>query len=268
MNKKTLINIVMLSLTSLLLIITMFSWYVSNKQVSANGITASTAEGNFDLVLEKGTYDTTHKTWTWEPTKSLSITNMQPNDVFFFRFKITAKTTGNLKVTLSNIKSEAVNSVVKLDIDNKSVLISGVKTYELDSSNNVVIKNGNTTLGTLYSYATGKFSLVDYEIQDTFNYYNYGLGTEDFYNPKASTQEESIYYTENISECPNDPQDLTNITETYNISASKSYAYFALEFNNTKSEVTYTHIDGAVKKDSNLYQAQSLVIATIGVEEV
>lgn len=263
MNKKILINIVMLSLTSLLLIITMFSWYVSNKQVSANGITATTAEGNFDLVLEKGTYDSTHKTWTWEPTKSLSITNMQPNDVFFFRFKITAKTTGNLKVTLSNIKSEAVNNVVKLDIDNKSVLISGVKTYELDSSNNVVIKNGNTTLGTLYSYATGKFSLVDYEIQDTFYYYSYGLGTENFY--KTGT----TYYTDDISECPNNPpQDLTNITETYSISSNESYGYFALEFNNTKSEVTYTHIDGAVKKDSNLYQAQSLVIATIGVEEV
>ena len=40
--KKVIINLITLSVTTCLLILTIFSWYVSNKEVSANGIVAST----------------------------------------------------------------------------------------------------------------------------------------------------------------------------------------------------------------------------------
>ena len=42
MNKKLILNLITLTITSVLLIITMFSWYVSNKEVSASGITGRT----------------------------------------------------------------------------------------------------------------------------------------------------------------------------------------------------------------------------------
>lgn len=42
MKKKFIFNIISLSLTLLLLVLTMFSWYVSNREVKASGISAST----------------------------------------------------------------------------------------------------------------------------------------------------------------------------------------------------------------------------------
>ena len=44
MNKKLIYNLVSLSLTTLLLILTVFSWYVSNREVKATGISARTVE--------------------------------------------------------------------------------------------------------------------------------------------------------------------------------------------------------------------------------
>ena len=42
MNKKLILNLITLTITSVLLIVTMFSWYVSNKEVTASGITGKT----------------------------------------------------------------------------------------------------------------------------------------------------------------------------------------------------------------------------------
>ena len=44
MKKKFIFNLISLSLTLLLLVLTMFSWYVSNREVKATGISASTVE--------------------------------------------------------------------------------------------------------------------------------------------------------------------------------------------------------------------------------
>lgn len=260
MKKNILINLITLSITSLLLVLVVMAWYVSNTVVTASGITGRTADGNFELLLQRGEYN--DNSWTWTNTKSLSISNMQPGDVFFFRFKITARTSGSLKVNLSGISSQIPDDVLTLGDDNKSVYVSGTKYYEL-TSNAVVIKNGETTLGTLYNYSNGTFTLDDFLVHETFNYLDYGLGTEDFYKDAAN----STYYTTNISECPNPAQDLTNISANYTITnAGDHYGYFALEFNDAKSLKTYTHIDGVSKTDSNLYQAQTLSISTISVE--
>ena len=259
MKKNILINLITLSITSLLLVLVVMAWYVSNTVVTASGITGRTADGNFELLLQRGEYN--DNSWTWTNTKSLSISNMQPNDVFFFRFMITARTSGSLKVNLSGISSQIPDDVLTLGDDNKSVYVSGTKYYEL-TSNAVVIKNGETTLGTLYNYSNGTFTLDDFLVHETFNYLDYGLGTANFYKTGTTT-----YYTTNISECPKPAQDLTNISANYTIStAGDHYGYFALEFNDAKSLKTYTHIDGVSKTDSNLYQAQTLSISTISVE--
>jgi len=263
MKKNILINLITLSITSLLLVLVVMAWYVSNTVVTASGITGRTADGNFELLLQRGEYN--DNSWTWTDTKSLSISNMQPADVFFFRFKITARTSGSLKVNLSGISSQIPNDVLTLGKDNKSVYVSGTKYYEL-TSNAVVIKNGETTLGTLYNYSNGTFTLDDFLVHETFNYLDYGLGTADFYKPDTNP-DTKIYYTTDISECPKPAEDLTNISANYTIStAGDHYGYFALEFNDAKSLKTYTHIDGVSKTDSNLYQAQTLSISTISVE--
>ena len=261
MKRNFIINLITFLVTSFLLVLIVMAWYVSNQEVRASGITARTADENFTLELERGTYN--NGTWTWTPTKSLSITNMQPDDAFFFRFKITVQNSGTLRVKLSGITSQVVEDVVTLGTDDKSVLIAGTKYFELTGSS-VVIKNGETTLGTLYNYSNGEFTLDDFLVQDSFDFYDYGIGTENFY--KTGT----TYYTDDVAECPNPVQDLTDISTTYtNLPASSiQYGYFALEFDEVKSLKTYTHIDGLSKTDSNLFQAQSLAIQSISVETV
>ena len=258
MKKNRIINLIMLSVTSLLLILVSMAWYVSNKEVKASGITGKTEDGSFTLELERGTYNEANATkWTWTPTSSLSITNMQPNDVFFFRFKITARTTGSLNVRLAGISSALTSSVT---VEGTDVLIGGVKAYDL-VNNKVTIKNGDTTLGTLYNYSSGELSLADYKVENTFKFYDYGVGTVNFY------KEGTTYYTDSLTEAPKAGVRLTSITTKYeDLDEGVSYGYFALEFNDALSLVTYTHLDGKSKEDSNLYQAQTLSISSISVE--
>ena len=241
----------------------MFSWYVSNKEVSASGIVARTKDSDFVLRLERGIYDSVEDEWDWQPTTSLSITNMQPDDAFFFRFRIEANITGRINVKLSSITSTLDNTVT-LGTDNTSVLVGGAKYYDLDNTNKVVIKGANnSTLGTLYEYINSKFELKDFLVQDTFYYYDYGLGTEDFYRTGTT------YYTDDVSECPNDEMVLDNITASYTLATTGvAYGYFALEFNDELSIKDYIHLDGLLKSDSNLYQSQVLAIKQISVEAV
>ena len=241
----------------------MFSWYVSNKEVSASGIVARTKDSDFVLRLERGIYDSVEDEWDWQPTTSLSITNMQPDDAFFFRFRIEANITGRINVKLSSITSTLDNTVT-LGTDNTSVLVGGAKYYDLDNTNKVVIKGANnSTLGTLYEYINSKFELKDFLVQDTFYYYDYGLGTEDFYRTGTT------YYTDDVSECPNDEMVLDNITASYTLATTGvAYGYFALEFNDELSIKDYIPLDGLLKSDSNLYQSQVLAIKQISVEAV
>lgn len=267
MNKKLILNVITLATTTLLLVLVMFSWYVTNKEVRATGIMAGTETDNFTLILERGEYD--GSSWTWTETKSLSISNMQPDDAFFFRFRIYSNNGGSLKVSLSKIESNITSGKITLDSDNKSVLINGVKVYELannavtiteykkDSSNNDVVDSTHT----LYTYSNEEFSLSYYLIQNTFKYYDYGVQTGD----NAAT----FTYDDKVSHSPNAGVVLTEIAKTYTgLLTGTSYAYFALEFNDELSTKSYMHIDNQVKSDSNLFQAQTLVIGRIGVEEV
>ena len=249
-SKNLIINIVLLTITAGLLIATMMAWYISNKEVSASGISASTDDGLFTLELERGTY--ADDTWSWTPTSSLSISNMQPNDTFFFRFKITARSEGSLRVKLSGISSNLQEDSVTLSNDNISVLVNGAKCYELDNNNRVMI---NSQI--LYTYANSSFSLGYYLVQNTFKYYDYEIGTSSF------------EYDDNVLNSPNAGVQLLDISATYNVSdAGIFYGYFALEFNDQLSLVNYQHIDGITKEDSNLYQSQILAIKQISVETI
>ena len=121
MNKKLILNLITLVTTSLLLVLVVFSWYVSNKVVRATNIMGESATDNFTLNLERGEYD--GSSWTWTPTKSLSISNMQPGDTFFFRFRIESHKGGSLKIKLTDIESKITEGKITLDGDN--VLLNG-----------------------------------------------------------------------------------------------------------------------------------------------
>ena len=62
------ISLVSLSVTLCLLIVTMFAWYTSNKNVSANGIMGSSEGDNYFLKLQRGYFDSSNNKWNWIDT--------------------------------------------------------------------------------------------------------------------------------------------------------------------------------------------------------
>ncbi len=274
MNKKLILNIITLVITTFLLIFVINAWYVTNEKASVNGIIGATDSDSFSLELERGTYNETK--WTWENTNNLAISNMQPGDAFFFRFKITASKAGSFKVTLNDIVSQlqadtlARTSVTSGTNTKYYVTMNGTRLYEMQTATLLSIysdKAGSTKLGDLYSYNATKeeFSLEDFKVEDAFKYYDYGLGNQTFFNSKDNN-------VTNDGDVTSNAKPIKNFTTTYNIqSVSESnvwYGYFALEFNEEASLRTYKHFDGNVKEDSNLFQAQILSIRQFGLEEV
>lgn len=317
MKRNLILNIATLVTTSLLLVFIVLAWYVTNEQVSVTGISGSTADDAFSLTLERGEYDSRNKTWRWEPTTSLSVTNMEPGDAFFFRFKITAQKAGTMKASLKSIESGIQEDIIDREIETVGVdthyyvTVNGAKKYEMNSGGTSVgiVGSSDTSLGTLYTYDDsyyevtvveetfvrdgtlytkdgneyvpvrsgtfsaetpyykhGRFSLEDFLVEDTFKFYDYGVGTANFYKPDTTT-----FYDDDVSndgDITTNSNLIKNVTASYVIQqAGTAYGYFALEFNEELSEVAYKHIDGLVKIDSNLFESQTLSIRRISVEE-
>lgn len=272
MKKRTFINLITLLITTFLLIYVVRAWYVTNEKASANGIFATAASDAFTLELERGTYNAGQSTkWTWENTNNLSIANMQPGNAFFFRFKITASKTGTFKVTLNEIISSIQNdTLTRLQEGTKYYVgLNSTKIFEMDNATKQTIYSdlSSTKLGVLYNYdeEETKFSLEDFKVEDSFKYYDYGLGNETSFNTQDNKVNNDSTITENAKL-------LKDVDARYTISDVSTsnvwYGYFALEFNEALSLKTYKHLDGTVKTDSNLFQAQILSIKQFAVEEI
>ena len=63
MQKKTILNLITLAVTTFLLVLVVFSWYVSNKEVRASGIIASTAGEDYSLKLQRGKFEYSNGEW-------------------------------------------------------------------------------------------------------------------------------------------------------------------------------------------------------------
>ena len=279
MNKRLIINLITLVITAFLLIFVVRAWYVTNEKASVSGIHAVSASDALVLELERGTYNAGSETkWTWTNTNDLSIRNMQPGDAFFFRFKITASKAGKFKITLNKITSSLQeNTFVRLLENTKYyAALNTTKLYEMDSTGSEVEifsdVAGTTSLGILYNYGPSEedsnvnvFTLDDFLVQDTFKYYDYGIGNSTYFNSQNNKVTDDGTITTNAKL-------LNNISAEYEIeSVDESnvwYGYFALEFNEELSLKNYKHIDGKVKSDSNLYQAQLLNIKEFALTEI
>ena len=279
MNKRLIINLITLVITAFHLIFVVRAWYVTNEKASVSGIIGSSDSDDFTLELERGIYNSGSQTkWTWVSTNDLSIQNMQPGDAFFFRFKITASKAGSFRITLSKINSSLQeNTFVRLLENTKYyAALNTTKLYEMDSLGSEVEifsdVSGTTSLGILYNYGPKEegseenvFTLDDFLVQDTFKYYDYGIGSASFFDSQNNivTDDGTVYDNAEL---------LNNISIDYEIQSIDEstiwYGYFALEFNEELSMKSYKHIDGKVKSDSNLYQAQVLNIKEFALTEI
>lgn len=272
MKKRTIINLITLLITTFLLIFVGRAWYVVNDKATANGIIATSASDAFTLELERGTYNAGQATkWSWENTNNLSIANMQPGNAFFFRFKITASKAGSFKVSLNQIISSIqANTLTRIQNGDKYYVgLNSTKIFEMDNGTKQTIYSNltGTKLGVLYNYDVEEeeFSLEDFKVEDSFKFYDYGLGNATYFNNQDNKVNNDGQVTQNASL-------LSAVDARYTIqSVSEStvwYGYFALEFNEELSIKTYKHMDGTVKSDSNLFQAQILSIKQFTLEEI
>lgn len=230
----------------------MFAWYVTNKEANASGILGYTEGDEYALKLQRGVYNGT--TWTWNDTESLLFSNVSPNNAFFFRIEISSKENRKFNAKFKDIDSKLQENKLYVieynDIENntekyiclKNGESSYIKLYKLDAENKVKIDDK-----VLYEYVDDEIQLVDYKIQDTFRFYNYGLN-----EPSNSIITGTSY-------------SLTNLTFNIEISGSeeKQYFYFALEFNEQES---LQIIDGV--ECSNAYLYQKLLIGYISIEKI
>ena len=272
---ELILNLISLATTSFLLIMVVFCWYLSNDTVKAEGIFGKTEDEDYTLKLQRGTYNSTNSTWTWTDTTSLSISNIQPGDSFFFRIIITTSRNINLNMDFAGIESDVDNSI---SVNNGYITIGSSKRYNIANNKVTVTEDGATK--TLYNVSGSTVSLADYKVEDTFRFYNYGVCTT---NPTSIISGTSgVTVTYNDSPLDNDVtnDNLTGIAlgavqTNYSVTAAETgttiaFAYFALEFNDEASTVDYTYtFDGNTKtcSDSNLYQSQYLNIKRINVLE-
>ena len=271
------LSIVSFSITALLLVMVSMAWYATNKKANVNSVLGRTAGTDYNLALQRGTYS--QGSWTWADTNDLSITNLQPGDVYFFRFKIEYDSQVKFETTFSEISSALVeNDLIVFTSGGRSyVQINGTGQNWLEASGNAVsiveVVNGvNQSPKQLYSTAGGVVSLqtTAYRVADTFKLYDYGLGNQTFSADaiiQASDQKEdgsgaitSTLLTSNAAI----EYDLSTLASA----SGDAYGYFALEFNDALSIKNYIHLDGTTSSDSNLYQSQTITIGAIGLRDI
>lgn len=268
--KKLILNICTLFVTAALLIFVCLAWYTSNKNVSANGIIGSTLGENYSLELERGTYNGTE--WEWNKTNSLSFTNMNPGNVFYFRIKISFTNSENkysINVSFDKVDSELIdgNLIVengyvckKRTVTSTSATSQNIPLYKIE--NNVVKvstlkKDGKydnikdyTTEKILYKINSNSITLADMKIQNAFNTYKI---EEPNAEPEVENKKLELL----------EPNKLDNAKFVYDVTIDEnklSYIYFALEFNENAS---LAKINDAIS--SNAYLYQKLIIGAISV---
>lgn len=238
-------SIISLVVTCGLLIVCLFAWYTNNKNVSANGIVGSTADSDYSFSLE--IYQNDHYS---EINSKKILGDLNPDDVFYFRIKVSKKSKDpkanlNFNIKFSNVESNLTNSLV---VNNGYV---SYNVYGEKKVNLYEIKDNKVTIGTenkvLYNIENSSISLASYKIEDVFKVYPDLIKSNDSFT------------TDN-----NKPGLASTEINVKTIEESNSYyCYFALEFNSEASLVT---IDGI--KSSNAYMFQELIIKSIDIREV
>ena len=256
MKKNTIMSIMSLVITTFLLFFIVSAWYVSNKEVSVNGIFGNTAGDGYSLKLQRGTYNSSTNKWSWEDTESLSFANVSPGNKLFFRIVMNTNEgeSYNFSAKFDGISSSLTED--KLVVNNgyvAAVVYGGLIDLYKIVDNAVTVTNDSSVTKTLYTIdAENNISLADYKIQNAFLFYSLET-TEPANTTLPSTGGQPFF-----NELDNPLQFDFGITAE----SSQAYYYFALEFNENRSIET---IDGVPQ--SNMYMYQSLSISCIQIKE-
>ncbi len=242
------ISLVSLSVTLCLLIVTMFAWYTSNKNVSANGIMGSSEGDNYSLKLQRGYFDSSNNKWNWIDTETLSFSNISPGNVFFFRIVMDSSDKNSFTAVFKDIDSELQEN--KLIIENGYVCLknssNNIPLYKITDGKVKISENNDKTL---YSIDGNNIYLADYKIHNTFYFYSIGT-TEPTNNSIVAYDKEETKKLLSASD----------LSFNFTLNNTSNCYYFALEFNEDKSLETINGVSC-----SNAYLYQKLIIGYISV---
>lgn len=269
------LSMISLTVTSFLIILIIFAWYASNRTTRVNKTVGITAGTGYTINLERGKFE--NNTWIWENTKTLELSNLQPGDSYYFRFVIDYEIDTIIQTSFSNITSKVQEDSL-IVLGNYVQIVGTDQNWLMIKNNEVLITEveGNTKKTHRLFSINGNVELdtTEYNVADTFKFYDYGLGQETFTQAdkkvEASDRKEDNSGTIGsgiILTAMEDNQvtyDLTNYT-SQSANGHTAYGYFALEFNDSLSTKNYEHLDGTVSSDSNLYQCQVLSIGTVAL---
>lgn len=277
-----------LLVTLFLLVITMFSWYVTNNKAEAKGITAVTASNGHNFQIQY--WDSSTSKWAGTSAFDDATKNLWPGDVVYFKISLLDEADSvsvNVDVSLADIS--VVLDTEKVTGDESHVYYNGVSMYTVTSG---AVTVDNKTLYTVTQdledntkYVVG---LDDYLISSGMRIdYNptitadvpVGLSTTDiselnelegkFVTNRAITNDSPIYFALYYADGTYTKQTINAFVDgttyyTYSVAGSFKKVTSTATFDNTKTY--YTKTANSITGIVDYFQYQMLKIGSVGIE--
>lgn len=224
MSKKLnlIFSILSLVTTTILLIVTVYSWYTQNEVVQVKSIVAQTENETTHYEL----YYWKTSTSSWALATEIAEKNVKPGTTTYFRLKCVNSGSSAVKLTakFQGIQSKLDKNYVKVSNDSKFITYNGIKAYDIVSGQVKVdpVVIGEDSLTVLYDVDNQKnIALNEFKIEDGYvlQYFGTTETTTGAISKRDDVTDGSVI--ENISD-----EILTNRP----IAVGTSYYYFSLTF--------------------------------------
>ena len=176
MSKKLnlIFSILSLVTTTILLIVTVYSWYTQNEVVTVNSFGGQTESQttSYDLYY----WDEAENKWS--AVTEIKKKNVLPGSTTYFRLTCTNTGSSAVKLTakFQGIESRLDTNYVKVSSDGKTVTYNGIKSYDVANSR-VTVEPGvvdGDSKSILYVIDNNQVSLMHFQIKDGYVIQKFG----------------------------------------------------------------------------------------------
>lgn len=224
MSKKLnlIFSILSLVTTTILLIVTVYSWYTQNEVVTVKSIVGQTE--NQDTNYELYYWKTSESKWV--VATEIQQRNVLPGSTTYFKLACTNSGSAPVKLTakFQGIQSKLDTNYVKVSADGKYITYNGIKTYDV-ANNQVtvepVVENGDTKNVLYIVDAQKNISLRHFEIKDGYVIQKYG---------QTETHSGAITKRDNVTSSSNVSNIADSILNEQIIPVGTTNYYFSLTF--------------------------------------
>ncbi len=249
MSKKLnlIFSILSLVTTTILLIVTVYSWYTQNEVVQVKSIVAQTENQstNYELYY----WDDKTATAEWKIVTEIKKTNVLPGTATYFRLKCTNNGSEpvTIKANFEGIESRLDTNYVKVSADGSYVTYNTVKAYDIENGNVTVdpVVVGEDSLSVLYNITNSTVALSDFIIENGYMVETFG------------TTETHSGAIDNIDDVTSDLKTVDELVINGHTTPAgqTNYYYFAL-----------TYLDNA--ELNNYFMYQILFVESLKITEI